>query len=85
MEPEVSRYATGGHITPLGDPGDDRIPVFLAPGCAFLPGRDGDLVELGHTDTDGNPSAAEEYFGADLLRRLNDRYGGYGPQGEELA
>lgn len=63
-------YASGGIIT-TREPSDDRIPAFLSNGCAFFPGVDGDLVELGDVDAQGRPSPAEAHFGADVLRRMN--------------
>lgn len=69
----VNDYATGGEVHPAGDPSDDRIPAFLSGGCGYLPGRTGGLVKVGEVDENGSPSPAEEYFGAELLRRINER------------
>lgn len=67
----VTDYASGGLIRPAGDPGDDRIPAFLSGGFGYLPGHTGGMVEVGDVDENGDPP--EEYFGADVLRRINER------------
>ncbi len=64
---------TGGEIRPPTSPDDDLIPVRLSGGTAWFPARDGTPLELGERDEDGNPSPAEEAFGADVLRRMNER------------
>ncbi len=64
---------TGGQVRPPGSADDDLIPVRLSDGTAWLPARDGTPLELGDRDEDGNPSPAEEMFGADALRRMNER------------
>lgn len=71
----MTDYASGGEIRPAGDPDDDRIPAFLSGGCGYLPGRTGGGVEVGDVDGNGGPSPAEEHFGAEGLRRLNERRG----------
>ncbi len=52
---------------------DDLIPVRLSDGTAWFPGRDGTPLELGERDEGGNASPAEEAFGTDMLRRMNER------------
>lgn len=52
---------------------EDPIPVRLSGGTAWFPARDGTPLELGERDEDGNLSPTEEAFGADVLRRMNER------------
>lgn len=63
----------GGYIRPPGSSDDDLIHVRLSDGTAWLPARDGTPLELGERDEDGHLSPAEEMFGADVLRRMNER------------
>lgn len=62
----------GDHIPGVRHAEADLIPVRLSEGAAWFPGRDGEPVELGDVDSEGRPSPAEEMFGADMLRRLNE-------------
>lgn len=72
---EPSPYATGGYISEPGSDRSDLIPAFLSPGGCFFPAESGGMVELGDVDSEGKPSPTEEHYGAEFLRRLNERGG----------
>lgn len=57
----------------MTEPHDDLIPVRLSDGGCWLPSTDGtEMVKVGNVDSHGGPSPAEEAFGADFFRRLNE-------------
>ncbi len=64
---------TGGQVRPPSSADDDQISVRLSGGTAWFPASDGTPLELGERDEDGRLSPTEEAFGAEMLRRMNER------------